>query len=328
MKAGNREVAQQLLESEEPSIRLRVHEEVLRDRFDQERLRGEVRRSPRVRSLLENVVIDPVCRKWRGAHWVIADLADLGYPAGSTELKPLVDQVVDRWLGPQFFRDDAVSSKASRRTNGVPVISGRYRRCGSQQGNALRAMLKLGLADERAHQLAERLIHWQWTDGGWNCDRAPAADTSSFMETIHPMRALAAYSQWAGDSTAREASLCAAEVFLERKLFLRRGDGKPIKSDFLRLHYPLYWHYDVLGGLTAMKELVLLADPRCESALDLLESKRLDDGGWPAAAKWYSKSAGSSAGESSVDWGGVDRKRMNPWVTVDALAVLRAAGRV
>ncbi|MGI8517943.1 MAG: hypothetical protein ACR2ME_06340 [Acidimicrobiia bacterium] len=328
MKAGNREVAPQLLESEEASIRLRVHAEVLRDRFDQDRLSEEVRRSPQVRSLLENVVTDPVYRKWRGAHWVIADLADLGYPAGSTELKPLVEQVVDRWLGPQFFRDDVVSSKTSRKTNGVPVIAGRHRRCGSQQGNALRAMLKLGLADGRAHQLAERLVHWQWPDGGWNCDRTPAADTSSFMETIHPMRALAAYARWAGDSKAREAALRAAEVFLERKLFLRRGDGKPINSDFLRLHYPLYWHYDVLGGLTAMKELGLLADSRSEPALDLLESKRLADGGWPAEAKWYSKSPGTSAGESAVDWDGVDKTRMNPWVTVEALSVLRAAGRV
>jgi len=29
-----------------------------------------------------------------------------------------------------------------------------------------------------------------------------------------------------------------------------------------------------------------------------------------------------------VNWGGTSRKRMNPWVTVDALAVLRAAGRL
>ena len=63
-------------------------------------------------------------------------------------------------------------------------MEGRYRRCGSQQGNALRSMVRLGLADERADKLAERLLHWQWPDGGWNCDRNPSADTSSFMETL------------------------------------------------------------------------------------------------------------------------------------------------
>ena len=45
------------------------------------------------------------------------------------------------------------------------------------------------------------------------------------------------------------------EVFLSRDLFRRRRDGKPIDPGFLKLHYPRYWHYDILGGLVAMAEL-------------------------------------------------------------------------
>jgi hypothetical protein len=30
----------------------------------------------------------------------------------------------------------------------------------------------------------------------------------------------------------------------------------------------------------------------------------------------------------SVDWGGTSTRRANPWVTADALTVLRAAGRL
>ena len=71
--------------------------------------------------------------------------------------------------------------------------TGRYRAHGSQHGNALLAVIRLGLVDDRAPRLVERLLHWQWPDGGWNCDRDPAADTSSFMETLPPMRALAAW---------------------------------------------------------------------------------------------------------------------------------------
>jgi hypothetical protein len=288
---------------------------------------ADAAKSQEAKALLEHVVLDPVYRKWRGAHWVLADLADIGYPMGSDELRPLVDLVVDRWLGPQFYREDVVSSKAAsyKLTGGVPVINGRHRRCGSIQGNALRSVLKLGLADDRVHQLAERLLHWQWPDGGWNCDREPSADTSSFMETLHPMRGLAAYAQWTGDSSAREAAERAAEVFLSRRLFLRKRDGKPMNPDFLRLHYPLYWHYDFLGGLVGMKELGLLSDPRCEAALELLVEKRLPDGGWPAEAKWYKLSEGPGPGISAVDWGGVDKKRSNRWVTRDASAVLEAA---
>ena len=37
-------------------------------------------------------------------------------------------------------------------------MRGRYRRCASQQGNALYSLVTLGIADERVHSLAERLL--------------------------------------------------------------------------------------------------------------------------------------------------------------------------
>ena len=65
------------------------------------------------------------------------------------------------------------------------------------------------------------------------------------------------------------------------------------------------------------------------AALDLLESKRLADGGWPAEAKFYSTSEKApSNGTTAVDWGGTSTKRMNPWVTVQALSVLVKARRL
>jgi hypothetical protein len=76
-----------------------------------------------------------------------------------------------------------------------------------------------------------------------------------------------------------------------------------------------------------MAELGVIADPRCADALDLLESKRLPDGGWPAEASYYRHSTELKLGNDDVDWGGTSSRRFNPWVTVDALAVLRAAGR-
>jgi hypothetical protein len=33
-------------------------------------------------------------------------------------------------------------------------------------------------------------------------------------------------------------------------------------------------------------------------------------------------------GGDYVDWGGTGRKKMNPWVTVDTLTVLRRAARI
>ena len=204
---------------------------------------------------------------------------------------------------------------------------GRYRRCASQQGNALYFFEKLGLADNRSDELAKRLLHWQWPDGGWNCDRIPSADTSSFWETRHPMLGLAWYARRTGDQAALRAAKRAAEVFLSRELFLGRRSGRVMHMEFPLLHYPLYHHYDILGGLRAMVELGRMHDPRCRAALDLLESKQLPGGGWPAEQRFYTVSSGLGTRTDSVDWGGSSRTAMSEWVTADALAVLAASGR-
>jgi hypothetical protein len=229
----------------------------------------------------------------------------------------LREQVLARWLDDSYFRDvEATTKTAAYRHSGVPVLRGRHRAHASQPGNALRFLTRLGLADERCDRLAELLLRWQWPDGGWNCDRDPEADTSSFCETLTPMRGLWAH----GTAPAQRAARAAAEVFLTRRLAYRASTGELIRADFTKLHYPLYWHYDILGGLLGLTELGLIGDPRCADALDLLESMRLPDG-WPASAKYYRP-------PPDIDWGGTGARRANPWVTADALTVLSAAGRL
>src|SRR5262249_42774695 len=136
----------------------------------------------------------------------------------------------------------------------------------SMEGNAIYSLLTLGLLepdDPRLQMLVERLFAWQWPDGGWNCDVRPQADTSSFMETLTPLRGLATYAQHSGDPRAAKAVEHAAEVFLERRLFKRRSDDAVIHPHFVKLHYPCYWHYDILFGLHVLAEAGLIGDERC-----------------------------------------------------------------
>jgi hypothetical protein len=260
--------------------------------------------------------------KWRGAHWVLLALAELGYPAGDESLVPLRDQVLDRWLTPAVFHD--VGTPTGK---GILVVNGRHRRCASQQGAALLAVTRLGLADERAATLAERLRHWQWPDGGWNCDKRPEARMSSVAETLLPLRGLAAYASATGDRKARAAAARAAEVLLDRRLAWRRSTGKPLGQRTALLRYPLYWNYDVLGALRGISEAGLLGDRRCTDALDLLESRRLPDGGWAAQGRYWAPAAGTGSLRDRVDWGPSRAGVRNEWVTAHALAVLTAAGR-
>ncbi|MFC6083583.1 hypothetical protein [Sphaerisporangium aureirubrum] len=322
-----------LLASAEPSIRWKVRTQVLGEAPGSPEiteLRTEIQNSVRVRRLLAPCLSadpPPVYAKWQGPHWTLTALADLGHPPGDKTLHPLRDQILTTWLDESYYLEfEAATKSAAYRGRGVPVMRARHRRCASQQGNALWSLTTLGLADDRCDALVERLLHWQWPDGGWNCDKNPAADTSSFYETLPPMRGLAAYA--ATDSApAASAARRAAEVLLTRRLAYRVSTGTLIHPEFAKLHYPLYWHYDILGGLKAMAALGLLGDDRCTGALDLLESLRLPDG-WPAHARYYKVSDSIALHHDSVDWGGTSTRRTNPWVTADALAVLHAAGRL
>ncbi|MHB1357228.1 MAG: prenyltransferase/squalene oxidase repeat-containing protein [Anaerolineae bacterium] len=282
-------------------------------------LREAVRTSERVRLLLsertpeKTIPLSPY-NKWRGAHWVLMLLAELGYPFGDDSLIPMREQVLGCWLAEEHYKS-------------VRYLEGRARRCASQEGNACYALLSLGLADTRVDTLIERLIKWQWPDGGWNCDKRPEAHNSSFHESLIPLRALALYARLTGNVPARQAAEQAADVFLKRQLYKRQSDSAVIRDAFIRLYYPSYWHYDVLFGLKVLAEAGFIHDPRCNEALDLLESKRTPDGGFPAEGRHYSTAPSRGSGRSLVEWGPVSKRTMNPFVTVDALWVLKQAGR-
>lgn len=93
-------------------------------------------------------------KKWNGAHWTLSIHADLGYPAGDESLRPIIEQSFNWLLGEAHKKH-------------IRMMDGRVRRCASQEGNAVYYSLSLGLADGRTQELAERLMKWQWPDGGY-----------------------------------------------------------------------------------------------------------------------------------------------------------------
>jgi hypothetical protein len=303
----------------EPALAWRVAVDVLGqvpDSSAAQKAARITRHSPLVAQLLSGRNTTGLAyKKWNGSHWTLSLLADLGCPSGDESLRPLMEETYNAWLGKHHERH-------------IRQISGRMRRCTSQEGNAVWSSLRLGLADGRTGELVSRLLQWQWPDGGWNCDKRPEADTSSFMETLIPLRALALYAQVSGDSKVRTAVERAAEIFLKRHLFKRQRDGSVMDKHFILLHYPAYWHYDILFGLKVMAEAGFISDIRCKDALDLLESKRLPDAGFPAEESFSRPTRPELSGYSPVRWGGTSRKSMNLFVTVDALYVLRIAGRL
>lgn len=320
-------VVSALLSSNEPSIQFITRSKVMNENISSpamQTIQQRIRKSERVVRLLsernsEGRIPYHPYTKWVGAHWVLATLADLEYPSGDPGLIPLREQVYG-----YFFSGTRENPSHKRR-----VIHSKQlvRACASIEGNAIYAMLKLGLADSLTEFLVDLVLGWQWPDGGWNCDRKPNASHSSFHETLIPLRALNLYAKQSGDPRVGQVVQEAAEVFLQRRLFRCLTDGEVIDPNFIALHYPYYWHYNILFGLKVMAEIGCIHDPRCQEALDILESKKLTDGGFPAEKRYYTVTDRQTGNRSLVNWGGTSQKKSNEWITVETLGVLTAAGR-
>jgi hypothetical protein len=289
-------------------------------------LRSRIAGSPMARALLrcreqDEKTLHHVYRKWQGPHWTLVSLAMIGYPPGDEALRPLMSRIRD-WVFSRHYLTPPW-------TTIYPGQEDRVRRCGSQDGNAIWYSVVLGLEEEWTRELVDRLIGWQWPDGGWNCDKRPDATTSSFQETLIPARGLWAYGSRHGYEPALRAADRAAELLLSRRLLWRRRDGRLISPDWAgqvdRIHYPMQF-FDVLFALQVMAEMGRISDPRCADALALLESKRLSDGGFPLEIRNAETSGMVTARGTYADWGPGGRTRANPLVSLEALGVLRAAG--
>lgn len=281
--------------------------------------------SPTARALLRIVEQDEktlhhVYRKWQGPHWTLACLALIDYPPGDEVLRPLVGRVHD-WLFSSHFLEPPL-------TVVHPGQEDRVRHCASMDGNAIWYSVRLGLEEERTRMVVDRLIDWQWPDGGWNCDKSPQASTSSFQESLIPARGLWAYGYANGHQPAMDAAQKVADLVLDRRLLWHRRDGTLIVPGWRgrpdQIHYPIQF-YDVLFVLQVMAELGRLGDPRCADALALLESKRLPDGGFQLEEPNAATADRVASRHSYADWGPSGQRHSNPLVSLTAIGVLRSA---
>jgi hypothetical protein len=310
---------QWLLKSKDPSVRYFVLTDLLgqTERSDEVRsAKRQIPRGDRMRALFRGQRPDGGFgvhwyKKWGGASWRLVSAVELGVSDTSRAARRAADHVLDR---------------APLRHSEPRRVRGRYRLHASVIGNPLAVCARLGMAeDPRVQRIAESLVRWQWPDGGWNCDSAPEARHSSFYESLAPLWGLTEYLRATGDDAVRAAVDRAAELFLQHRLFRSCSGSTVIDPRWVRLHYPVYWHYDILQSLLVLGRCGKLDDPRTREALDLLESKRQPDGTWHVEGRFWHRGPLRAANTEVVDWGTAGANEM---ITLNALRVLVAAGRV
>jgi hypothetical protein len=98
-----------------------------------------------------------------------------------------------------------------------------------------------------------------------------------------------------------------------------------INPRWIRLHYPVYWHYDIVQALRVLEGPGKLGDPRTREALDLIESKRAKHGTWHGEGRSWRRGPVSAPNTEVVDWGGDGPNEM---ITLNALRVHLGSGRI
>jgi hypothetical protein len=302
-----------LLESDEPGIRMQARRDLLGEEATDDAAR--VLDGPWMSALLDGQEQDGgfgvnVYGKWLGAHWRLVSAAELGLPPGEPRALAAYQTVLD-WL----------LSDSHRRN--VRLIKERWRRCGSQEGNALTVGVRLGLSgDERVARLADNLVGWQWLDGGWNCDKEPGATHSSFNETVTPMGGLGLYAAVTGDPAAAAAAARAADFILRHEVYRSHTTGEVGNPLWLELRYPPYWRYDIVQGMLMLTRAKALPDPRAADAAAWLRSQQRPDGRWQLAGAPMWKPSGQMYREPAR-W---ERSGPSQMLTLNALRGLRAQG--
>lgn len=314
-----------LLRSKDPSVRYFTLRDVLREQEQSREVmtaRRQITEGSRVRALLSGQRIDGgfgvhQYRKWSGGHWRLVSAVELGV---TSENKVAVKAAKRVLAGLSRLRP--------------PKVAELWRSHASEPGNAVGVGSKLGLAEDPiVKKLASSLVEWQWPDGGWNCDSAPDARHSSFYESLSTLWGLNEYSRATDDSDVKEAVQRAAQFFLKHRLFRSCSTGGIINLEWLKLHYPLYWHYDILQALRILSLTGNLRDSRTAEALDIVQSKRSEDGTWrPEGYYWRPRlgarpSTGTQPSPNTevVDWG---REGPNEMITLNALRVLVGSRRI
>lgn len=252
-------------------------------------------------------------RGWTSTMHALMLLRDFGLAPASAEARHALglvrDQVTWENCGPPECNDNPFFAGELE-----PCINGQLGAAGAYFGQDVRGIV-------------ERLLGEQLPDGGWNCEAENGSTRSSFNTTICVLEALLAHELSAGPSPhVIAARLRGQEYLMERRLFRRKSTGEVIYYDrkmgpgsgnghpaFTRFAFPTWWHYDVLRGLEYLRRAGVAPDERVAEAVDLVLSKRDDDGRWPLKIQY--------PGDMPVEMGEVEGQP-SKWNTLRALRVL------
>ncbi|HEY7522026.1 MAG TPA: hypothetical protein VH720_00010 [Candidatus Limnocylindrales bacterium] len=195
----------------------------------------------------------------------------------------------------------------------LPYFGGEVEPCINGQAVAVGAYF-----GEDVRPIVDRLLTDQMADGGWNCEQENGSTRGSFDSTINVLEGFLEYERAVGgDADVAAARLRGQEYLLDRRLFHRLSTGEvtaPNTGVWIKFAFPTGWHYDVLRGLDHLRNAAVTPDNRMAEAIELVESKRDEDGRWPREITYHDRL------DVEMDDG---EDLPSRWMTLRAMRVLR-----
>jgi hypothetical protein len=272
--------------------------------------------------------------KWTSACWNLALLGELGAQPDS-----LIKSEVERFIELHQLDNGAFTCPS-------PVAVEQWKKQHPRSkskavrweepcltGNMIRTLIVFGYGeDERVKNAINWMPEAQLEDGGWNCDYPEKkVNHSSFMSTIEP---LWAYSQIPRQKWSRKMKRSidhGAEFLLMHHVY--KSDNHHWQETypfFTKLHFPMYYFYDILHALRVLTKLGYEDDERINSAVQLLLSKRRPDGKWNLEGDWYREGdhfypsgKGRKAPVAIEEIG-----KPSKWITLNSYRVLTSTGDI
>lgn len=319
-----------LLESRDPSVRSQAMTDLLGKSESDQEVVATVKKIPNsshVRKVLSSQTKaghwspndDCYRPKWTSAVWQLALLGELNAPHDS-RIKAEVERFFDlHQIENGAFVCPPKGTKGTRWEE--PCLT----------GNMIRTLIKLGYSnDHRVQKAIDWMPKAQLEDGGWNCDHPEKkVKHSSFMSTIEPLWAYSEVPRRKWTRKMKKTIDDGAEFLLMHHLY--KSDNHHWQETypmFTKLHFPMYYFYDILHALRVLTKLGYGNDKRTRSAVQLLLSKRRPDGRWNLEGDWYREgdyfypSGKGRKAPVPIEKIGEPSK----WITLNSLRVLTKTG--
>lgn len=256
------QVHRDLLETEKPILRRKIHKEGWGAKFLSHRNKNGHWGKGFYRP------------KWTSSHYTLLDLKNLA-------IMPLNDEIIqtiDLILREEKGVDGGVNPSRTIKNSDVCI-----------NGMFLNYACYFNLPQEKLESIVNFLISVQMNDGGFNCrsNRGGAVHSSlhstlSVLEGIHEYKKNG-YKYRLNELIQIEPE--AREFILLHKMFRSDHTNKIIDKRMLMLSFPSRWRYDILRALDYLQMTEAKYDDRMDEALDVLLKKRRKNGKWPLQAK-------------------------------------------